>query len=216
MIQMVWMLLMFTNMLSKNKGIKGYPRCTKTFNGPLDILEVPCDILIPAALEGVITKQNAHKVQAKIIGEGANGPTTPFAGEYLEKRGTVIIPDFFCNAGGVTVSYFEWLKNLGHVQFGRLTKTAEETSKLQLLDLIQRVTGRELNKEEVAVIARGNAEKDFVYSGLEGSMKNAFETIVNISRDKKVNYRTASFISAIRKISLAYKELGIWPKKIFR
>lgn len=189
---------------------RGYPRA-KFFANSEDLLEVNCDILIPAALEGTINKTNVHKIQAKIIGEGANGPVTPWANDYLVKQGNTIVPDFFCNAGGVTVSYFEWLKNLGHVQFGKLTKTAEEAGKKDLLNTIQRLTNREITANEYKLLARGSAERDFVYSGLEGTMKTSFANILDISRAKKVDYRTAAFISAIRKIALCYHELGIWP-----
>jgi glutamate dehydrogenase (NAD(P)+) len=191
--------------------VKGYPRAKKFFANANEVLEAECDVLIPAALEGTINKGNAHKIQAKVIGEGANGPVTPAAAEHLEKQGVIIVPDLFCNAGGVTVSYFEWLKNLGHVQFGKLTKTAEETGKRELLNAVQRLTQRDFTKEEYALLSRGSAERDFVYSGLEGTMKSAFGTILDISRAKKVNYRTAAYISAIRKIALCYAELGIWP-----
>lgn len=191
--------------------VRGYPRAKKFFANAEDILEANIDILVPAALEGTINKTNVHKIQAKIVGEGANGPVTPFANDYLVKQGNVVVPDFFCNAGGVTVSYFEWLKNLGHVQFGKLTKTAEEAGKKDLLNTIQRMTGREINNTEYNILARGSAERDFVYSGLEGTMKTAFANILDISRAKKVDYRTAAFISSIRKIALCYHELGIWP-----
>ncbi|KAL9642672.1 hypothetical protein ABK040_009751 [Willaertia magna] len=193
------------------KTILGYPRCKSVLENPTQVLEADCDILIPAALEGQINLGNAHKIQAKVIGEGANGPTTPGASEVLEKQGVVIIPDLYCNAGGVTVSYFEWLKNLGHVQFGRLTKKAEEKGKKELVRHLQLLTGRELKEDEYSALTQGSSERDFVYSGLEGTMVSSWETILKISREKNVNLRTAAYVSAIDKITLSYNELGIWP-----
>jgi glutamate dehydrogenase (NAD(P)+) len=192
-------------------SLLGYPRAKTVLQNSSDVLELDCDILIPAALEGVINLTNASRIKAKIIGEGANGPTTPAAADILEKNGTYIIPDLFCNAGGVTVSYFEWLKNLGHVQFGRLTRQAEEKGKRNMIDKLQTLTGRELSSTEYDILTRGAAEKDFVYSGLEGTMKESYKVIRNISTDRKVNFRTAAYVSAIDKISLCYQEFGIWP-----
>jgi len=162
-------------------------------------------------LEGQISLENAHKIQAKVIAEGANGPTTPAAAEILEKQGVIIIPDLFCNAGGVTVSYFEWLKNLGHVQFGRLTKKAEQQGKVAMLNAVQEMTGRTLHIEEYNVITKGSSEKDFVYSGLESTMKDSWAVIREIAHDRKLNYRTAAYVSAIDKITRCYGELGLWP-----
>ncbi|KAF0975215.1 hypothetical protein FDP41_005968 [Naegleria fowleri] len=193
------------------KTILGYPRCKTVIENATQILECDCDILIPAALEGQISLKNAHKIQAKIIAEGANGPTTPGASEILEKQGVIIIPDLFCNAGGVTVSYFEWLKNLGHVQFGRLTKKAEEKGKKDMVRHLQLLTGRELKESEYQALTHGSSERDFVYSGLEGTVHEAWQTIIKISREKNVNLRTAAYVSAIDKITLSYNELGIWP-----
>jgi len=182
-------------------SLLGYPRAKQVLQNTSDVLELDCDILIPAALEGVINLTNAHRIKAKIIGEGANGPTTPAAADILEKNGAYIVPDLFCNAGGVTVSYFEWLKNLGHVQFGRLTRQAEEKGKRNMIDKLQTLTGRELHPSEYDILTRGAAEKDFVYSGLEGTMKESYKIIRNISQDRKVNFRTAAYVSAIDKIS---------------
>jgi len=191
--------------------LRGYPRAKRFVESASQILEADCEILIPAALEGVVNKSNMNKIQARVISEAANGPLTYTAANYLEQQGAIIIPDMYCNAGGVTVSYFEWLKNLGHVQFGRLTKTAEENSKKDFLTTLQKLAGRELNKEEYNLLSRGSAERDFVYSGLEGSMKNAFYKIREIRAAKNTTYRNAAFISAIGKIAGTYKDLGIWP-----
>jgi glutamate dehydrogenase (NAD(P)+) len=94
-----------------------------------DVLEVPCDILIPAAIEGVITVANVERIQARIITEAANGPTTPEADRVLYKRGVQVIPDILANAGGVTVSYFEWVQDLQSFFWG----VEEITHRLEMI-----------------------------------------------------------------------------------
>jgi glutamate dehydrogenase (NAD(P)+) len=138
----------------------------------LEGLEAPCDILVPAALEKQVHKDNAARVKAKLIVEGANGPVTPFAEEILLKKGAVVLPDMLCNAGGVTCSYYEWLKNLSHVRFGRLTRKWEERSKTAMLAQVEKVGGRaaELTEAERKTLLAGPSERDIVYSGLEDTM----------------------------------------------
>lgn len=178
-----------------------------------DILEVDCDILVPAAIETVITAENAPRVKAKIIAEGANGPTTAEADQILVKKGIMVLPDMYANAGGVTVSYFEWLKNLSHVRFGRLSKRHEEESNVRMLDAVEKITGRTLSAEERAAIIRGADEKDFVYSGLQESMYSAYDHIRSVKMANKAipDLRTAAFVSVIDKIVVSYSQLGIWP-----
>jgi glutamate dehydrogenase (NAD(P)+) len=177
-----------------------------------DALELDCDILIPAALEKQITEENAPRIKARIIGEGANGPTTPKAEEILLKKGVMILPDIYLNAGGVTVSYFEWLKNLQHVRLGRLGKRFAETSTNQLISTIERTTNRELTEEEKRRLIHGPDEIDLVNSGLEDTMIVAYNEIREIMKQKNVpDLRTAAFISAIDKIATSYIELGIFP-----
>lgn len=196
----------------QTKGtVQGYPHAERIFENPADILEVECDILVPAALEGVINLKNAHNIKAKVIAEAANGPTTPAAAAILEKQGTIIIPDLFCNAGGVTVSYFEWLKNLGHVQFGRLTRTVETEGKMRMVSAIEGMTGKQLTDAEYELVTHGSHERDFVYSGLEGTMTESWDHILTTAKQLNVNYRTAAYINAIDKIVLSYDELGLWP-----
>jgi glutamate dehydrogenase (NAD(P)+) len=132
-----------------------------------DALELECDILIPAALENQITEENASRVKAKIIAEGANGPTTAAAEQTLAKKNILVIPDIYLNAGGVTVSYFEWLKNLSHVRLGRMGKRFEQRSFENILDVVETTTGQKLSAEERRVAARGADEIDIVNSGLE-------------------------------------------------
>ncbi|MHB1327853.1 MAG: Glu/Leu/Phe/Val family dehydrogenase [Gemmatimonadales bacterium] len=197
---------------ASNKSILGFP-------GAQDIpqsavaLELDCDILVPAALENVITVENAPRIKAKIIGEAANGPTTAAADALLKARGVYIIPDFYLNAGGVTVSYFEWLKNLSHVRFGRMQRRFEEQSNLGILNLVQQSTGRSIDAAELARVAHGASEEDLVNSGLEDSMASAYHQIRDILLRPKgpTDLRTAAFVSAIDKIAVSYQELGLFP-----
>lgn len=130
-------------------------------------LEVECDILIPAALENQITIDNADKIKCKIIAEAANGPVSPEAEEILLKKGIMVIPDIYINAGGVTVSYFEWLKNLSHVRFGRMNKRFEEFTQNNMLDVIEKSSGKNISKKERSSVVKGADEIDLVNSGLE-------------------------------------------------
>ncbi len=176
-------------------------------------LEYECDLLVPAALERQITAENAPRIQAKIIAEAANGPVTVKAEEILKEKGVFIIPDMYLNAGGVTVSYFEWLKNLSHVRFGRMSKRFEEASNMALLNTVERLTGKTLSPQEKRSIAQGADEIDLVNSGLEETMINAYEAIRETwRRTKEVDdLRTAAFVCAINKIAVSYMQLGIFP-----
>jgi len=176
-------------------------------------LELPCDILIPAALENQITAANAPRIQAKIIAEGANGPTTAEAEKILLGRGVLIIPDVYLNAGGVTVSYFEWIKNLSHVRFGRVGKRFEEAAFERLLTAVEDATGRRFSADERRKIVHGADEIDLVNSGLEGTMISAYQQIREIAkRDSRIrDLRTAAFLSALDKVATSYLELGIFP-----
>ncbi|MCI0708483.1 MAG: Glu/Leu/Phe/Val dehydrogenase [Ignavibacteriae bacterium] len=176
-------------------------------------LEQECDILIPAALENQITEQNAGKIKAKIIAEGANGPTTAAADSILLERKVMVIPDMYLNAGGVTVSYFEWLKNLSHVRFGRMGKRFEQTAFEKMLRAVETATGKAFTDTERTSIAHGADEIDLVNSGLEETMVNAYNEIRAIWRGntKTPDLRTAAYINAINKIAVSYMELGIFP-----
>ena len=179
----------------------------------MKVLEFDCDILVPAALENQITTENAHRIKAKIIAEAANGPITSMAEEQLLKAGVLIIPDVYLNAGGVTVSYFEWLKNLSHMRFGRMEKRFNQQVNQSLVDLIERTTGKSVTDRERMLVARGAEEIDLVRSGLEETMITAYQQVREImNRKRKVeDLRTASFVSAINKISSDYLSLGIFP-----
>jgi glutamate dehydrogenase (NAD(P)+) len=176
-------------------------------------LELECDVLLPAALEGVFTAENAPRVQAKIILEGANGPTTPEADPIFRQKGILVIPDIYCNAGGVTVSYFEWLKNLSHVRFGRMSKRHEQANELQMLRAIEAATGKRFTDAEVAALAKGPDERDLVNSGLEETMISAFHALVETKRMHPgiPDLRIAAFVNAIHKVARSYMELGIFP-----
>jgi glutamate dehydrogenase (NAD(P)+) len=176
-------------------------------------LELDCDILIPAALENVITTDNAPRIKAKIVLEGANGPTTPDAEKVLNARGVMVIPDIYANAGGVTVSYFEWLKNLSHVRYGRMERRLEESSEKALLRAVEKATGHRFSADEFSKLARGADEEDIVNSGLEDTMISAYNEIRGIlKRDPKIaDLRTAAFVNAINKVARSYMELGVFP-----
>ncbi len=176
-------------------------------------LELDCDILVPAALENQITAENAPRVQAKIIAEAANGPTTAEADAVLREKGAVVLPDTFLNAGGVTVSYFEWVKNLSHVRFGRMQKRFEQGAYRRLLQAVERVTDKQFSDAEMNEFTRGATEEDLVNSGLEETMVLAFAQILAV-RDHhqgKIDLRTAALISAIDKIAASYEHMGIFP-----
>lgn len=178
-----------------------------------DALEMECDILIPAALENVINKDNANKVKAKLIGEAANGPLTPEADEILITKGAIVIPDMYLNAGGVTVSYFEWLKNLSHVRYGRLEKRFTENQNKNMLEQIEEMTGRAVSEEARKLLIAGPDEVDLVRSGLEETMISATREIVEEwkKHPEIKDMRTAAFVVAINKVGTSYSELGIFP-----
>jgi glutamate dehydrogenase (NAD(P)+) len=176
-------------------------------------LELDCDILVPAALENAITTDNVARIKAKIVAEAANGPTSSEASEQLFERGVLVLPDAFINAGGVTVSYFEWLKNLQHVRFGRMEKRFDERSSRQMLTAVENATGRVFSDHEITQFAKGPDEIDLVNSGLEETMIRAYHGIREIQKRGGGGYdlRSASMIDAIDKVALAYQDRGIFP-----
>jgi glutamate dehydrogenase (NAD(P)+) len=183
------------------------------FKNSSETMEQPCDILIPAALENVINSSNAARIQAKIIGEGANGPLTPEADEIMIQKGVIVVPDMYLNAGGVTVSYFEWLKNLSHVRFGRMDKRFSENQNTSLLNSVEGLTGKRVSDVERSMIMHGPDEVDLVYSGLEDTMIDSYHEIREafLGLGGKVDMRTAAFTVAINKVGVSYEELGIFP-----
>jgi glutamate dehydrogenase (NAD(P)+) len=177
-----------------------------------DTLEQDCDILIPAALENVINASNAARIKAKIIGEAANGPLSPEADEILNQKGVMIIPDMYINAGGVTVSYFEWLKNLSHVRFGRMDKRFSENQNSSIITTVESLTGKTVTEAERRHLMHGPDEVDLVYSGLEDTMIGSYHEIRESLLSLGISdMRTAAFVVSINKVGVAYEELGIFP-----
>ena len=196
----------------KTGTILNFPGATNMLHSA-DALELECDILIPAALENVINGENAPRVKAKIIGEAANGPLTPEADEIFIKKGVLVVPDMYLNAGGVTVSYFEWLKNLSHVRYGRMEKRFTENQNRSILAQMEDLTGKTVNEREREIIMHGPNEADLVYSGLEETMMGATKEIVEAwkSNPDIPDMRTAAYVVAINKVGTSYAELGIFP-----
>ncbi len=178
-----------------------------------DWIGIECDVLIPAALENQIHEGNASKVKAKIIAEAANGPITAEAEQILIDKGVMILPDMYLNAGGVTVSYFEWLKNLSHMRFGRMEKRFNQNTYSNIISTVEDLTGKSINTEEKRLITRGADEIDLVRSGLEETMVNAYANIREIYRNRPAvkDLRTAAFINSIDKVASDYISMGVFP-----
>ena len=177
------------------------------------VMEFECDILVPAALENQIDEHNAGNVKAKIVAEAANGPVTAKGAAILAEKGIIVLPDIYLNAGGVTVSYFEWLKNLSHMRFGRLQKRFDEQNYRRIVEQIETTTGKTISDRDRQMIIHGADEIDLVRSGLEETMISGFQGIYELYKEKEgiKDLRTAAFALAISKISNDYISLGIWP-----
>ncbi len=190
--------------------LKEYKEGTFAKPSPQEI-ECACDILIPAATEGVINIKNAHKVKAKMIIEAANGPVTAMADSILRDNGVFIIPDLYANAGGVTVSYFEWVKNIGHIRFGRLQRRNEESKNRSLIDALANQNGLKFNKRFKSKYIEGADEIDLVRAGLDDTMRTAYVNIKTILENKPElgDLRTSAFYSVINNIALHYKSIGL-------
>jgi len=198
--------------MNENDGnVKGFPDATYSEEG-LKALELNCDILIPAALESQITVNNAKDIKAKLICEAANGPVTFEADEILNKRGITILPDAYVNAGGVTVSYFEWIRNLSHIRFGRMERRYDEMRGRHVISAIEAMTGNDVPDWLEAEIVRGADELDLVRSGLDDTMRLAYQQISQTKEsNKKVkDFRTAAYVVAVSKISRSYHDIGVY------
>jgi len=175
------------------------------------VLEAECDILIPAALEGQITAENAPRIRAPLIAEAVNGPVIFAADDYLQKQGTIIIPDVYLNAGGVTVSYFEWIKNISHIRFGRLDRRLDEMRGVKIIELIEAMADKPVPEDLRVSLSYGADELDLVRSGLDDTMRQAYNQIrgIFLERDNVPDLRTAAYILAIEKIAASYIEMGV-------
>jgi glutamate dehydrogenase (NAD(P)+) len=191
-------------------SILKYPGATDIANSA-DALEMDCDVLVPAALENVITGENVDRIKAKIIVEGANGPVTADASEKLLSRGVLLVPDLYTNAGGVTVSYFEWVKNLSHMRFGRMEKRFQEHTNEQILAAVEQLTGKKMSESARRKAAEAAGEEELVNSGLEETMVAAYSELRVIQKEESVDLRTAAFMNAIGKVAMAYTQRGIFP-----
>ncbi len=175
-----------------------------------EVFASDCDIFIPAATEGTVTEQNQEQIKAKVICEAANGPLTSRADHYLNKRGVLIIPDLYANAGGVAVSYFEWVRNLSHMRFGRMEKRRKEYENASLINLIESSTGSRIPSNKKLLLSKGRTELDLVRSGLEDMMFEAYENMSEIWNENGYpSLRTTAYIYSIKKLIESYKSIGI-------
>ena len=193
----------------KNKSFKNF-KGAKFINRPDEVLTLTCDILIPAALESVINMRNVEKIKTKLIVEAANGPVTYNADEYLYKKKIHVLPDIYVNSGGVVVSYFEWVKNITHVRFGRIQRRYEENKMQELIDIIEETTGRTVSEKHKTNIIHGVQEVDLVNSGLEDVMRETFKEILNNYKNlKNVSLRTATYAIALDKLRKYHQDMGV-------
>lgn len=201
--------------LVKHGGVAGFPDAAHQAD-PAEVLEADCDILIPAALEGVINLSNVNNIKANLIIEAANGPVTAGADDVLRAKGTVIIPDMYANAGGVTVSYFEWVKNLSHIRFGRMQRRQEEARHQLVIDELERLSadsgvGWELSPDFKEKYLRGADELELVRSGLDDTMRIAYQSMARVwhEREDVTDLRTAAYLVAIEKVAASYRAKGL-------
>ncbi|MDA9083716.1 Glu/Leu/Phe/Val dehydrogenase [Candidatus Pelagibacter sp.] len=195
----------------KNKSINN-PKLGEFKNNPSELLELDCDILIPAALENAITVDNVDKIKTKLIIEAANGPISFEADQKLFEKGVMIIPDIYVNAGGVVVSYFEWVKDISHIRFGRVEKRFQEQKILDIIDLIDKKTNTKTDFDTIKKIIHGADEEDLAFSGLEDSMRNAFIEIYNAKKKIKRSFRDSAYYVSLKKIRNFYTVEG-FPKR---
>nr|WP_208016262.1 Glu/Leu/Phe/Val dehydrogenase [Fluviibacterium aquatile] len=201
--------------IDKHGGVSGFPDATYSKDGSA-VLESPCDILIPAALEGVINLNNVTRIQAKLIIEAANGPITAGADEYLRKQGVVVIPDMYANAGGVTVSYFEWVKNLSHIRFGRMQRRQEEARHQLVVDELERLDhylgdAWSMSPNFKTKYLRGADELELVRSGLDDTMRTAYQSMREVwhAREDVTDLRVAAYLVSIDRVASSYRAMGL-------
>lgn len=201
--------------IATHGGVAGYPNATHVDDGA-SVLEQACDIMVPAAMEGVINLGNAERIQAPLIIEAANGPVTAGADEILRKKGCVIIPDMYANAGGVTVSYFEWVKNLSHIRFGRMGRRQEEARHQLLINELERLSadrdlGWSLSDDFKGKYLKGAGELELVRSGLDDTMRAAYQAMAEVwrARDDVTDLRTAAYLVSIGRVVASYRAKGL-------
>jgi glutamate dehydrogenase (NAD(P)+) len=193
----------------KTKSLKNF-KGAKFIDKPDEVLTLSCDILIPAALESVINMRNVERIRTKLIVEAANGPVTYNADEFLNKKGIDVLPDIYVNSGGVVVSYFEWVKNITHVRFGRLQRRYEENKMNEVINAIEDATGRMIPEKYKGAIIEGVKEVDLVNSGLEDVMRETFKEILNnLKILKKSSLRTATYAIALNKLKQYHEDMGV-------
>jgi glutamate dehydrogenase (NAD(P)+) len=179
---------------------------------PSRLLELDCDVLVPAALEDQITAENAPRVRARIVAEAANGPVDPEGDRILSDRGSLVLPDIYLNAGGVTVSYFEWLKNLSHASFERMTTRYEEMASARMLRAVEQLTGKSLPDEQRRGILEGPTELDLVRTALTETMEQSYQRIRATWRSHSLpDLRTAAYRFGIVNVANSYLAQGIFP-----
>ena len=197
--------------INANKTVRDYPDAEFIENGS-KVLEMDCDILLPAAMEAQITAENAERIKTRLIVEAANGPVTFEADEILRKRGVTILPDAYVNAGGVTVSYFEWIRNLSHIRFGRMERRFDEMRGQHLITAMQYLSEKSVPDWMRNEIVRGADELDLVRSGLDDTMRQAYQELrqARESHDNVDDFRTAAYVVAVNKIARSYIDIGIY------
>ncbi len=196
--------------ITEHGGVKGYGAGAYIADGK-SALEIDCDILVPAALEAQITIHNVDRIKAPLIVEGANGPVTYEADERLRARGTVVLPDAYANAGGVTVSYFEWIKNLSHIRFGRMGRRFDEYRGQVVIDALEEMVGKEVPAHLRDKLTQGADELRLVRSGLDDTMRLAYQEISEAfhTNDQVNDFRTAAFFVSLKKVATTYMEMGV-------
>ena len=192
----------------KNGGVKGFEGFVQK---GAEILEEDADILIPAAMELVINKGNAEKIKTPLIIEAANGPVSSEADEILTQKGVIIIPDLYANAGGVTVSYFEWIKNLSRIRLGRLQRRAQENQTTLMIEALEKMTGTKFPNEYKDLVMQGSAEIDLVRSGLEDTMRSTYNVISNVwnNNPNANDLRTSAMMVSVKRVMDSYHSLGL-------
>ena len=196
---------------NEHKTFEGYSKGRFSKDGE-QAVAIDCDILIPAALEGHIHEDNCHTVKAKCIAEAANGPLTNEAIDYFQTKNVLVVPDVYINSGGVIVSYFEWVKNLAHVRYGRLNREFEGATNRRMMKLMENLTGQQIADEDRLILSQGANEKDLVFSGLKDSMVSGLDQILETMVDDNLpTIRLAAFRLAINKIAKSYYARGVFP-----